>query len=121
MNTISDTRKALVIWGEYWQRQRELGGWSNRSTVDRCREILQTGVFSSSGSYCNDSNSISVPDHVEFIDECFERLNVSFRDALRAKYKLPGSAVANALRLGMDQRTYEYYLTRAELEIMKTM
>ena len=121
MNTISDTRKALVIWGKYWQRQRVLGGWSNSSTVDRCREILQTGVFSGSGSYCNDSDSIIVPGHIECIDVIVARLNVSFRDALRAKYKLQGSAVANALRLGMDQRTYEYYLTRAELEIMKAM
>ena len=121
MKTIKQTREDLLRWGKFWQDQQSLGGWATRSTVDRCREILETGVQVSSSLYLHNggSDNINVPDEVVEIDYIVAKLTQSCRDSLRARYKMRGKGVINALTVGMSVSSYEYFLKRAELEVMK--
>ena len=107
----------LTCW-LFWQRQQSLGGYASRSSVDRCIEILKTGIHSSSDIYLlnNTSDFIEVPDYVEVIDAVYYRL--THRNTLRVKYRMTGDIKENIFQLNLTSSSYEYYLKRAEIEVM---
>lgn len=111
MNTIKDARLCLVSWGNYWKSKSYGKGLPRSSSIN-----LIGQSFSQSTLYLSDS--IVVPASVAVIDNIFAALTTSQQSALRAKYKMAGKATDNAQRLGLNRKSFNHYLSRAEIRVM---
>ncbi|QQX78533.1 hypothetical protein JK628_13175 [Shewanella sp. KX20019] len=107
MMNIKQLRSELKAWGRYWARQEQGQGYASRSACDRLGEpIRQT---------CSGGNSDHMPpDYITELDSHIGRLSPNCKRAIRAHYVCKGQWKL----MGFDsQKSYIYWLRRAELEL----
>lgn len=103
--TIKQLRKELTHWGRYWASKEHGQGYSKRSACERLNE----------GRSTNAVYEITVPPTVECYDVLITGLSIDCRRALRARY----ICQRNWALVGFDsQKSYQYWLVRAEGELL---
>lgn len=101
-------RYGLKRWGNYWAHQERGQGFASRSQCDKLGEVI---VYGSTGV-----SEVTPPREVRQFDQMIERLTPQCIRAIRAHYICKGQWAL----MGFDsQKSYVYWLRRAEIEIVE--
>ena len=101
-------RFGLKRWGNYWAHQEQGQGFASRSQCDKLGEVI---VYGSAGI-----GEVTPPREVRQFDQMIERLTPQCIRAIRAHYICKGQWAL----MGFDsQKSYVYWLRRAEIEIVE--
>ncbi len=115
MRTIKDVQYDLRLWGNFWARQEEGQGYSNKSNIQAIKEACEVGCASSSTLHLfkNTANSIHVPKHIEGIDNSIGNLDPKCKVALRQRYINRGKILYFA-----DLKAFLFWVRKAERELL---
>ena len=95
-------------------------GYARRSSCSRVADQLRLGLKSKSDKhlFSHHAEMISVPDHIQEIDSKVGQLRTECVQVLRVRYVLGLDGYYGARRAGMERRTFEFWLQKAELGLV---
>lgn len=85
---IEQMKDQLSCWGKFWAEKESLQGFASKSQVQRCTEVLRTGIWASSDKFLfnHRADSIYVPDWVAKIDKAVEQLKPDQKAIINKRY-----------------------------------
>lgn len=85
---IKELNSIMVGWGKFWAARESLQGYASASSIERCRQVLQTGIWASSDKhlFSHQSDNIKVPDWVDHIDQLMLELQPACRRVINLRY-----------------------------------
>lgn len=85
---IEQVKYQLSCWGNFWAEKESLQGYASKSQIQRCSEVLKTGVWASSDKYLfnHRADSIFVPDWIDQLDRVVEQLKPEQKAIINKRY-----------------------------------
>lgn len=85
---IKELNSILVSWGKFWAARETLQAYASASSIERCRQVLQTGIWASSDKhlFSHQADQMIVPDWVERIDKLMPELRPECRRVINRRY-----------------------------------
>ena len=120
MKNLKTLRRELTTWGHFWASKEYGVGYARRSSCSRVADQLRLGLKSKSDKhlFSHHAEMISVPDHIQEIDSKVGQLRTECVQVLRVRYVLGLDGYYGARRAGMERRTFEFWLQKAELGLV---
>lgn len=115
MRTIKDVQFELKQWGSFWAQQEEGQGYASKSNVQAIKEACEVGCASSSTLhlFSHRSESIHVPDYIQYTDDRILLLEPQCKTAIRQRYINRGQ-----LLYFSDAKTFIFWVKKAERELL---
>ncbi len=115
MRTIKDVQFELKQWGNFWAQQEEGQGYSSKSNVQAIKEACEVGCASSSTLhlFSHRSESIHVPECIQYTDDRIILLDHQCKTAIRQRYINRGQILYFS-----DARTFMFWVKKAERELL---